>query len=289
LSQRQTGSKMSRNSRNRRRRARMKASRANECRGESCQHRTLAAIKEYFESQGLYVFEDPENGRLALDLTFYPPERVSYRNENGEAACQVIVDAYDEGFVMIASPAAWKLRECPNRAAVYETLVRETPELPIIRFQHDPESDGVSPFAVVPIGDWGVSGEMIMKIVASVIDAILRWDSAIQRAVAAGVASVPSFYCCGDELSPAEEHRILHGLGERLTDDIQARWESARQDFVEKAGSDGIWMIAEEPESYYLKGTAAIVHGSRVLGLTRTLHDRFERAFARAMAKKLGL
>lgn len=56
---------MSSNSRKRSRRERMKTAWANDGRGESCRHRTLAAIREYFKSQGLHVFEDPKHGRLA--------------------------------------------------------------------------------------------------------------------------------------------------------------------------------------------------------------------------------
>ena len=54
-----------RDSGKRSRRERMKTARANDGRGESCRHRTLTAIREHFESQGLYVFEDPKDGRLA--------------------------------------------------------------------------------------------------------------------------------------------------------------------------------------------------------------------------------
>jgi hypothetical protein len=276
---------MSKKSRNRSRRVRMKAVQANEGRLESCEHGTLAAIKEYFESQGLHVLEDPENGRLALDLTFYPPETVSYRNGHGEAACQVIFDAYDEGFVSIASPAAWNLRECPHRAAVYETLVRATSELPIVHFQHDPADDGVSPIAIVPIGDRGVSGDLIMMIVASVIDAILRWDPVIRRAMEAGEASVHCFSCAGDALGPDKVNQILRGLSDRLTDDIQARWEWARQELAEKAWSNGTAALPEQPRSEHLRGTAALVLGSHVRGLTRSLGGGFERAVTRAMTK----
>lgn len=276
---------MSRNSRNRNRRERMKAALVNDGRVESCGQGTLAVIKECLESQGLYVLEDPEKGRLALDLTFFPPRRVSYRNEHGEAACQVIFDAYDEGFVSIASPAAWNLRECPHRAAVYETLVRATSELPIVHFQHDPEDDGVSPVAIVPIGNRGVSGDFIMMIVASVIDAILRWDPVIRRAMEAGEASVPCCFSSGDELSPEEENRILHVLGDRLTDHIQARWEWARQELAGKDGSHGAAALPEQPRSEDLRGTAALVHRSHVRGLTRSLGAGFERAVARAVAK----
>ena len=56
---------MSSNSRKRSRRERMKTAWANDGRGESCRHRTLAAIREHFESEELYVFEDPKDGRLA--------------------------------------------------------------------------------------------------------------------------------------------------------------------------------------------------------------------------------
>lgn len=276
---------MSKNSSNRNRWKKMKAVQANEGRVESCEHGTLAAIKEYFESQGLHVLEDPENGRLAFDLTSYPPETVSYRNGHGEAACQVIFDAYDEGFVSIASPAAWNLRECPHRAAVYETLVSVPSELPIVHFQHDQEDDGVSPIAIVPIGDRGVSGDLIMMIVACVIDAILRWDPVIRRAMEAGEASVPCFSCIGDELGPDEEHRVLHGLGDRLTDDIQARWEWTRQELAEKAWSHGTAAFPEQPRSEHLRGTAALVHRSHVRGLTRSLGEGFERAVTRAVAK----
>lgn len=278
---------MSKNSSNRNRWKKMKPTRADNGRGESCEHHTLAAIQEYFESQGLYVFGAPEEGRIALDLTFYPPEAVSYRNRNGDAACQVIVDAHEEGFVTIASPAVWNLGECTHRAAVYETLVRTPPELPIIRFQHDPEDDGVSPFAIVSIGDREVSGDLIMKIVASVINAILRWDPVIRRAMETGEVSVPSFFDSDDELSPDEEHRILHGLGDRLTEDVEAMWEWARQELVEKAGSNGTVAIPEGPRSEHLRGTAAIVHGDQVRGLTRTLGEGFKRAVTLAVAKAL--
>ena len=43
----------------------MKSAWANDGRGKSCRHRTLAVIREHFESEELYVFEDPKDGRLA--------------------------------------------------------------------------------------------------------------------------------------------------------------------------------------------------------------------------------
>ena len=278
---------MSSNSRKRSRRERMKTAWANDGRGESCRHRTLAAIREHLESEELYVFEDPKDGRLALDVTLYPPEAVSYRNRNGDAACQVIVNVYDEGFVEIASPAAWNLRDCSHRAAVYESLVRTTNELPIVRFQYDPEDDGVSPIAIVPIGDRGVSCDVIMKVVASVLDAILRWDPVIRRAMEAGEASVPSLSDSDKELSPDEESWILHNLGHRLAKEVDAMWKWAHQKRVGNAGSEGTVAMLPAPRSEHLRGTAALVHRDQVLGLTRTLGEGFKRAVTFAAAKAL--
>ena len=278
---------MSSNSRKRSPRERMKTAWANDGRGESCRHRTLAAIREHLESEELYVFEDPKDGRLALDVTLYPPEAVSYRNRDGDAACQVIVNVYDEGFVEIASPAAWNLRDCSHRAAVYESLVRTTNELPIVRFQYDPEDDGVSPIAIVPIGDRGVSCDVIMKVVASVLDAILRWDPVIRRAMEAGEASVPGFSCAGDRLGPDEVNQYLRGLSDRLADDIQARWEWARRELAGNAWRNGAAALPEQPRSEHLSVTAALVLGSHVLGRTRTLGEGFKRAITKAMAKAL--
>ena len=268
----------------------MKASRANECRGESCQHRTLAAIKDCFESKGLSVFGGPEEGFLYLHLTFYPPEAVTYRNDEGDAACWVIVTASKDGQrIKIFSLNAWNLRDCPHRASVYETLVRSTPEWPIVHFQHDPESDGVTPIAILTVDNREVSGDLIHKGVAMVIDAISRWDPSIRRAMENGEVSVPNFPNSSEELSPDELRRIERGLCNRLTKDVEARWQRVRQDFVAAAGSNGTVTMSEEPHGDFLTGTAAIFHEGRLIGLTRTLDEGFERRSTEAIAEKFGL
>lgn len=266
----------------------MKDAWADKGRGESCRHRTLAAIKEYFESRGLFVLEDPKAGCLIMDLAFYPPEAVSYRNENGDTACPVIITACEDGqFVTITSAATWNLRGCPHRASVYETLLHMTPEPSIVRFEHDPVDDGIRPLATVPIGDGGFSGDLIMKAVDSVLDAILRWDPVIRRAMGAGEVSVPSFPDRREELSPYERRRIVSRLIDPLKEDAEARWQWLWQDTVAAFGVDWAGSVPEELEKAGFTGTAAIVHGGRVLGLTRTLHEWFESALARAIAKKL--
>lgn len=291
---------MSKNSRKERRRARMKASRAANRRGVSSEHRTLAAVEEYLESKGMSVFGHPEKGHIGLDLTFYPPERVTYRNEDGDAACQVIVTACKDGhYVTIASPDAWNLGDCPHRAAVFESLVRMTPDLPLVRFQHDPESDGITPFALVPIGDRGVSADSIQEGITRIINAILAWDPVIRRAMETGKVSVPNLPGSGEGLSPDEVLRIGHGLVDRLNEEVEARWQRVRQASVEKAGSNGTVSMPEEPEGDYLTGTAAIVHRGHVLALTPTLPARFEKVanvtnqvtngVMSALAKMLGL
>lgn len=268
---------MTKNSRQERRRARMKASRAANRRGVSSEHRTLAAVEEYLESKGMSVFGYPEKGCFLLDLTFYPPERVTYRDEDGDAACKVIVAGREDGhYFMIASPDAWNLGDCPHRAAVFESLVRRTPDLPLVRFQHDPENDGISPFAIVPIGDRGVSGDSIEEGIARVINGILMWDPVIRRAMETGEVSVPSLPGSGEDLSPDEVTRIGHGLIDRLNAEVKARWQRVRHASVEKAGHDGTVTMPEEPRGDHLTGTAAIVHGGRVLALTQTLLAKFE-------------
>jgi hypothetical protein len=269
---------MSRNRRNKSKRERMKASRADEGRGESCQHRTLAAIKQYFESQELCLFGDPKERYVGFDLHFYPPEAVTYRNRNGDAACPVIITACEDGqFVKIASQDAWNLRDCRHRAAVYETLVRETPELPIIRFQHDPESDGVTPFAIVTVDNRQVSGDLVQEGVGRVIHAIPRWDPVIRRVMETGEVSVPGLPDSGEGLSPEQVRQLWQGLVDRLTEDVEAKWQRIRQDIVAESGSHGAVVMSEQPHSKYLMGTAALFHGGRLLGLAPTLPTKSER------------
>jgi hypothetical protein len=291
---------MSKKSMKERRRARMKASRADERRGEPCQHRTLAAIKEYFESKGLSVFGGPEEGHLGLDITFYPPEAVTYRDDEGDAACSVIVSACEDGqFVTIAAKDAWNLRGCRHRASVYETLVRLTPDLPVVRFQHDPRSDGVTPFTIVKVDNREVSSDLVQEGIAKVIHAIPRWDPVIRRVMETGEVSMPSFPGDGEELSLGEMRRIGQDLADRLAEDEVARWQRLRQDMVAAAGSTGTLTISEELDGDYLMGTAAIFHGGRVLAMTPTLPAKFEKfvngtnqvtnSVVSALAKMLGL
>lgn len=268
---------MSKNSRNRNRRERMKAALVNDGRVESCGDRTLVAVEQYLESKGLCFFKDPEKGLIYLDLTFYPPESVTYRNKNGEAACLVTFVADDEGFVTVASPAAWNLVGFSHRAAVSESLVRMTPDLPLVRFQHDLESDGITPFVIVPIGDWGVSGDSILEGIARFINGILVWDPVIRRAMETGEVSVPDISSSREGLSPDEVIRISRGLVARLNKHDKTRWRRVRQELVANAGETGVVALFEELNRDYLFGVAAIVHGGRFLALKPTLPVKFKK------------
>ena len=89
----------------------------------------------------------------------------------------------------------------------------------------------------------------------------------------------------GDRLGPDEVNQYLRGLSDRLADDIQARWEWARQELAGNAWRNGAAALPEQPRSEHLSGTAALVLGSHVRGLTRSLGEGFERAVTKAMAK----
>lgn len=274
---------MSRNGRNRNRRERMKAARANDGRRESCEHGTLAAIQQYFESRGLSFCGNPEEGYLALELIFYPPEAVTYRNADGDAACKVIFTASEDGqSVLIDGQAAWNLRDCSHRAAVYEMLIRSPLEMPIVRFLHDPESDSVIPFSIVSVGNRGVSEDLIKDGLFRVVHAIPRWDPVIRRAMETGEVSVPSLPGSEEEPSPDEVQRIRRGLINRLAEEVKAGWQQVRQVIVAKAGENGFVSMSEELRSNCLLGTAAIVHGGRLLDLTPTLPVKFESIVASA-------
>ncbi len=284
---------MSKNSRNRSRLERMKAALVNDGRVESCGDRTLVAVEQYLESKGMSVFRHPERDFITLDLTFFPPERVTYRNEDDETTCELTIHACEERHcVWIASPDAWSLGDCPHRAAVFESLVRMMPGLPLVHFLYDAKSDGITPFAIVPIGDRGVSGDSILDGIARIINAILEWDPAIRRAMATGEVSVPDRPGSGEELSPDEKIRISHGLINQLNKEVEARWQRVRKDRVEKTAGGGPVAMPEQPQGDYLMGTAAIVHGGCLLALTPTLLARFEEVETRvmsALAKRLGL
>lgn len=250
----------------------MKESQTNEGSGASCGRGTLTTIKECLEANGLFVIPASEAQSLILDFAFYPPNEVTYRDDQGDAACMLAIQASEDGeFVNIYLADAWCIRDCPHRASVLEALVQLATECRLVRFRHNPETDEVSLFVILTTTGHGFTSDSIMEGICDILMEIMRCDSVIRRAMVNGEVVPSSRPGNGTQLSPDEVDRIGDELIDRLVVEEGEKWDRIREVCAAKVN------VPKEPCESMFIANAVIVQGGQMICLTRTLPADIER------------
>lgn len=173
---------------------------------------TLDDLKRFLDDSELNYNAFDEDDTLAIGFGCESDE-TTYRDSDGDPHIQLVVRLAENGeFVSVFSPRAWNLRDCDNRQAVCEALLRIQCQTKLIRFDLDGEGY-LQPNIEIPLERSSMCAEQLQRAISCVLLVIRRFDPVLKHALETGIVDLGLAYDKGIDGSSDGISHILE-LGE---------------------------------------------------------------------------
>ena len=132
-----------------------------------------------------------------------------YVDEDGDKSCFLIVDLCDKGeFVLIVSPDLYNLKECSNRAAVFEAVLAIGYDTKSVNFEYNAESGELRATVEFPIGENRLTESQIKSCLILLLGVIDSADPVIRHAMKTGLVDLE----CGEKIEEDSDKKELNDL-----------------------------------------------------------------------------
>ena len=132
-----------------------------------------------------------------------------YVDEDGDKSCFLIVDLCDKGeFVLIVSPDLYNLKECANRAAVFEAVLAIGYDTKSVNFEYNEESGELRATVEFPIGENRLTASQIKSCLLLLLGVIDSADPVIRHAMKTGLVDLEY----GEKIEEDSDKKELNDL-----------------------------------------------------------------------------